>query len=69
MTSWSERYLTDETLRAFVDARIIQAGIDVQAAQVEHERDQDVIKAQRRRIEDLTLKAEGRKFKAARSTR
>lgn len=73
MTSWSERFTADPALRAFVDARIVQAGIDVQAAKVEHERDQDVIRSLQRTVDEqketisgLRFKTEGGRRKSAR---
>lgn len=62
--SYSELYQTDEALRAFVDSRIVQAGIDVQAAKVEHERDLDVIQSLQRTVEQQQQEIQGLKFKA-----
>lgn len=64
--TWAERAAADPSLRAFVDAEIVRAGIDVQAARVEHERDQEAIKALRVEVESLRVEAEGSRRKVKR---
>jgi hypothetical protein len=53
VTTWAERALHDQALRAFISAEIARAGIDVHTAKLEHEHDVMVIAEQKRRIAEL----------------
>ena len=53
MTSYLEQMQTDPALRAFVQAEIARAVVDLAAFRVEHERDQQIIQAQKQEIGEL----------------
>lgn len=53
MTTFAEQLRLDPAFRAFVDAQIGHAGVELAALRVEHERDQRLLRAQAEQIKRL----------------
>lgn len=51
--TWAERVASDESLRAFVDAEVARAHVELAALKVEHERLQRLTTWQAKRISEL----------------
>lgn len=62
MTSWAERATSDKALQAFLEASIVRAGIDVQAAKVALAHAEQVIADQQQQIKALeaAVKSKGK---------
>lgn len=58
--TWAERLVADVSLRAFVDAQIGQAAVELAALKVEVAHLQNVIQAQRQELEQLRPKGKRR---------
>jgi hypothetical protein len=58
--TWAERADSDPTLRAFIDAKIARAHVDLQVLRVEHERDQRVIDSLHAKLTDCRKAAKAK---------